>query len=406
MQNFRTLLLISIISILGGRNAHAQLTLTAADFSAPVAGTTDTLLFADSTSVLPMLSRGAAATWDMNHAVADAPFGVYVYYKHNGFPDTMLFPQARFTDEDINGYYILPFLQLPFITQHKSFSAAGYREYGAHIYRQAYHLPNFSFADDSIIFPEQTVRHSSPYMVLRFPATYKSSWSSVYRDSVSFLMNLQAFGYNYTPCYTMEYKTETDSVTGWGYMRVKAINGLPGNYMNVLQVRRKFVEIDSTFVGGSASSLLMLVGSYGSQGQRTVRCYEDYYRPGESRPLASIMYTDSTYTTPLTVCTLSQNMNTDLTFVSDRVNATAISIYPNPLASRSLMVDLADALGNWSYKLLNNAGSIVASGTISNGTDRNHASIVLPAGVASGVYYLSMQNSDGQIAVRSLEIVK
>ncbi len=76
-------------------------------------------------------------------------------------------------------------------------------------------------------FNLQNVMHSSARTLLKLPATYHSTWSSQFTDSISYTLNITEWSYVNVPCYTRQYITVQDSVVGWGAMRVKLLNGTP-----------------------------------------------------------------------------------------------------------------------------------------------------------------------------------
>ena len=389
---------------------QAQITLSAASFPGIIAGTVDTVLYSNnsiSPSVIPAIPPATNAEWDVTNDVADTPFSIYIYYRSNGYPDTAAFPAAQFTDSNMNGYYLTADFQVPFFSEQKAFTPGGYEEYGGYLARYALPVTVYSNPMDSIIFNEQNLVHSSPRTLIKFPATYNSRWSSVYMDSVSYTLNISILGYNNTPAYTKKYITETDTVVGWGYMKVRALSGGSTGYMYVLQVRVQDVEIDSTFVNDSAGSVLLLVGFFGQQGQRATNYTDNFYRPGESRPLASLMYPDSTYTAPWGAATLSQNYNTDLVTAVPVINCGSnINIFPNPVTSRTVTIDITDASGNWTYELTNIKGELAATGALPVNNNEVHTETPLPASLPPGVYYMRLKNNGQEIAVRPLEILK
>jgi len=398
----KKLLLALSCTLLSAQSLYAQISLSSSSFTGTFAGTTDTLLNSSSSSTYPVLTPAASATWDMTTAVATSP----VAYGYNVSPYTTAFASAQFADSELNSLSTYQYIA----NYERAFTSGGYMEYGEHINRQAIHLTGGSpiGPDDSIIFNAQNIVYSSPWTLLSFPATYNTHWSCSFNDSITFALDIAVLSYVNTPGTVKTWTTETDTVMGWGQMRVKETSGTAGGYMHVLQVRKRNVTIDSFYVNGGAATTVLL-GALGlTQGQRTGTYYVDFYRPGEARPLATVTYTDSTFSTPKSATTLAENFNTDLTAgVTTLGNGRTINIYPNPATGHTIMIDMPGSQnGNWAYELFNIAGGQVASGALPISSNQSQAQIDLPGSLTPGIYYLRLKNNGEDIATRALEIVK
>ncbi len=202
---------------------NAQITLNSSSFTSTFAGTTDTLLNSGAGVTYPALAPAASANWDMNSAVLATP----VAYGYNVAPYTAAFSSAQFADS-----VSLTFTTYSYIANiEKGFTTTGYEQYGQHINRQAILLT--TGATDSLIFNAQNMVYSTPYMLLGFPATYNAHWSSSFSDSLTFLLDVTLASFHNTPAALKSSVTETDTVVGWGEMKVKETSGSSSKYQLV-----------------------------------------------------------------------------------------------------------------------------------------------------------------------------
>lgn len=401
MKKILLALLCAPLSITG-IYAQTPLTLTNAGYTSTFAGTTDTLLGTATTPVYPSFTPTVNATWDMTGAVSNT----VVSYGYNVNALTTPFASAQFADSTVTNFSTYSYID----NEERAFTAAGYVAYGRHINRQAIHLTGGTFGPtDSLIFNLQNmVYYSAPWTLISFPATYHTTWTSTFSDSFNFALDVAIASYSNTPGTIKESVTEIDSVVGWGQMRVKKLDGTAGGYMHVLQVRKRLVRIDSFFINGAPAAGPILTGLGLSQGARTTAYSEAFYRPDDARPLASVTFTDSTFSTPNGASTLAQKFNSDLTAgVNTIADGKTINIYPNPITNNTISIDMPDAQnGNWTYELINIAGERAASGSLPISNNQTYTQITLPDSITPGIYYLSLKNNVREIAVRPLDIVK
>jgi hypothetical protein len=396
----KTLLTLTT-ALFTAQGINAQITLNSSSFTSTFAGTTDTLLTSGSGVSYPSLLASAGANWDMSTAVLATP----VTYGYNVAALTSAFPSAQFADS-----VSLSFTTYSYIANiEKGFVTAGYQQFGEHINRQAFHPAiTGGSTSDSIVFNAQNMVYSSPYTLVGFPATYNSHWSSSFSDSLTFSLTVSVAGYNHTPATLKAAVTETDTVVGWGEMKVKEVSGSPSKYMLVLQIRKRNVAIDSFFINGAVPAALVLTTLGITEGQRAGTYTEEFYRPNECRPLAAITFTDSTFTTPASARTLAENYGTDLsTGIKTITGNSSIIVYPNPVTTGAFTINVPDAQdGNWSYELFNNSGAEITNGNLAFAGGQTSAQVSVSEKMAAGNYYIVVKNNGNMIAVKTLTIIE
>lgn len=373
-------------------NTNAQIILTSASYPASVIGT-DTLKVATTTSALPSFAAMANGIWDLSIITDSVP----LYYAYR-------VPSATYQFADSNFYNFASYTYQGNVQS--SIVSSGILEYATNVHQAGYSLTAVtSGPTDSLIVSAQSVVYSSPRTKIVFPATNLTTWSSVYHFDFNFDISVALASLNHAPGKVRTYTSETDSVIGWGKMRVKNLIGGVSNWYNVLQVKTVIITVDSFSLQGSFSNPLLstILGALGlTQGQITKTYEQNYYRPMEVTPFVNVQFTDSTYATPKKVTTHTQRL-VDVS-VSEADNEQAINIYPNPVKSSKVTISLPTATGSWSYELVNMNGQILADGNITaTGTQ---PTITMPAAIAPGIYYVRMNNNGKQYCVKAIEVIR
>lgn len=273
---------------------------------------------------------------------------------------------------------------------------AGHLNYGTDISQQTISLASVtSNPADSIIIPSQSVVFSAADTLLKFPATYLTSWQSAYSFSTKFKLYMPASGLAGDTMEKRSYVTTKSAVEGWGMMKVKDANGNNSGFMNVLQVRRSYTQVDSFYLHGTLSApALVQLGM--AQGGKTNTYEVAYYRSGEIFPLMRIWYDDNTYTHAVRVETHTQRLQRAGVGVNTITVGNDIQIYPNPVANHTFTIHLGQgATGSWYYEMIGMNGQRVAAAAIPSGS--RSAQVALPASVPAGQYLIRLLN-DGRDA--------
>lgn len=382
--------LLTAASLLCGMQASAQITLSSSNTpsNAMYIGTHDSLKYDSSASVYPNLQAATNAMWDLSTIVYTTANGSLY---HVAVPASSGFNGSAAYYDSLSGNF----------NAFYSNTASGIVSFGYHVPRTANSAG--TTAGDSLITFAQDVFNSAADTVLPFPATLGRSWSSSYSDTVmgSVTYHLGSIPvYNNSPTQIRTYTIEKDTVVGWGSMSVKMVtNG--SQFMPVLQVKRINAQTDSAFINGTPapSSVLSLIPGGFTQGQITTTYTMDFYRANEIVPLASINFTDATFSTPSSGTIHYQRL--PLT-VSSVLFSDNISVYPNPLSGNIIHLQVPSVTGTWSYELINMDGKIVSANTLSlNGTT---ADISLTAPLAKGIYFVRLSNNGKQVSVKALEV--
>lgn len=221
------------------------------------------------------------------------------------------------------------------------FDETGVYEKGIYLDPQAYSLSAFTGNPlDSLKFPFQKAVYSSARKMLQFPATYQSAWQSSGRRVVNFSLSVQAAGLNNTPCQHVYTLFRSDTIVGWGKMRVYS-GGSPSVPYDVLIERVSQFAVDSFFVNGAPAPAFLTAAFGIAQGQQSsVSKRYVVYREGFSTPLSIFNYGTNNYTTPTVVAFDIENL-TPTTGVETPLGATFSTLmFPNPSSSGELTLQL------------------------------------------------------------------
>lgn len=373
--------------------AQAQITINQSDYTG-YTPTTDTFIDVSGVNVQP----AANGSWDLSAvAFQGSPYTVAkTPYTNPAMPGVSFYTTGGYSFGTYNytaafGYGIFP---------------TGFHRVGEAITRQAYALANLTFNPaDSVIFPAQVVMYSSPRRFLAFPMTMGTNWVSDYTFSTNFELSVAAYMLNHAPCARKSHLVQTDSVKGWGKMRIKNLNGNASGWMDVLAVKTAITVSDSFFLNGVAAPAQML-GAFGmSQGQTSSGYRIAYYRAGETESVLLETYKSAAYDTVSAASVHQSRLAPGSTAVGNVVLEEEYSIYPNPAAGGAIHIAAAEATGNhiWAYQLTDIAGRKVAAGTfmMTAGKATLHT-----GATATGLHYLHLVKDGVTVAVKPLLITE
>jgi hypothetical protein len=360
-------------------HAKAQDTLTQSSYPLSVIGI-DSLKKTTYNSSFPVLTASVAGIWDMSVVTDTTP--VFFSYRVPG--------AGSYQFSDSNTYALGAYSYKGNVESNINYPALF--EYGINVFQTGYSLTPITLGPtDSLFIPLQTVTYSFPRTKIAFPAIYNTNWSSAYTSDFSFQISVSLLGLNHAPGIVRTYTTETDTVIGWGKMRVKDITGSPSLYLNVLLVKTAIANTDSFFINNSPAPASMLTTLGLTQGQHDTTYQQNYYRKGELTPLAQVNFKDATFAQPKSATTHVQRLADNA--VTDAVNDRNVTVYPNPVCGNLILLELPAQSGNWSYQLVDISGKVILDDQLRiTGT---HASFELPASVTPGVYHVVL-NIDGR----------
>lgn len=310
------------------------------------------------------LSPGANGNWDLS-AIQDGNAATNNYVE-----ETDPFYTSAGIDVYIDNFKSLNANVGYLIFDEFDFNDTGVEDKGVYVNAQAYGLAAYTGnAQDSLKFPFQGAIFPQGRKVMQFPATAQTAWTSQSRRIVNFSLKVAALGLNNTPCQHIYTIFRSDSIAGWGKMRIYT-GGSPSIEYDVLINKINQYAIDSFFVNGAPAPTPLLSAFSMSQGQQTgFQNRYVVYREGYSRPLAIFNYGTNNYTTP-TIVVFDTEELTPTTAVESPAAVFSTVLFPNPASSGALTLQFAGNVPTISsYNIIDMKGQTVQSGaaTLENG---------------------------------------
>lgn len=240
---------------------------------------------------------------------------------------------------------------------------------------------------DSLLIPTQAWFWGNPRTLVKFPFTNKSSWSSVSYREMDFYLNVAAAGLNKAPGNHIYYLIRTDTIVGYGKMKLYTPNG-PSIAYDVLIDKISQFAIDSFYLNGVPAPPLILNAFGISQGQVTdINNRYNFYRKGSYSYLMSVAYGSNNFTTPVNIFVNTDDLNT--TSTSDESESFSTVLYPNPLSGQQLnLIVTGKDVSKLKYSIIDLTGRTLQTGQI---IDHNGSiGINLDASLQNGHYILNV----------------
>lgn len=270
------------------------------------------------------------------------------------------------------------------------FNSANVKEAGVNILAQDYDLTTFTGSNlDSLTIPAQQILHTDPAVLMSFPFTANSTWSSNSRRIMNFVLTIAAAGLDHVPAQYVSYFRRKDTIAGWGKLTVHTPSG-PSIPYDVLMNKIVRYYDDSFYLAGSPAPAALL-SSFGlAQNQHTdSACRINFQRKGSYNYLYSIYYgSDNTFTTPVAQYQVADDLRA-LGVGDMDGNAFTTVLFPNPSAGDAINLvvsgkDVKDA----KYYVTDMAGRTVQAGAL----DMQHgqARIAFDHTLVNGQYVINV----------------
>ena len=278
----------------------------------------------------------------------------------------------------------------------QALTASGLKYLGYNIPLQRFGLATLTGATtDSLVVPAQAVAVGAT--LLPFPTTVGTVNKGFYRTGTTGLLTVGLVGLNKTPLRLVQRVSSTDSVAGYGTLRIPVVGGTSSS--QVLLVRTRVVEVDSFYLAGQPAPDLLLGFLGVTQGAASRSYYDNFYRAGSSQPMLGLNYTSATYQT-LQSAVYSREASLLGTRPSLAAAVGGLSAYPNPLAQGPLML----AAGNGSQAAVTLTVRDVLGRPLATGRGQLGQPTSLLAGLPQGTYLLEIATADGQRAVQHVAV--
>ncbi len=329
--------------------------------------------------------RGTNATWAYTTYTGGLTFNAYSAETDTAFSNHGVDVYTSSTKTLTPGFSYLYNSEIDFNTTNVKVAALK-------IDPQTYDLSSFTMhSGDSLYFPAQHQFFTTPTELFHFGATAGSTWSSISTRSVNFTLTVFPTLTN-TPGQHKYDLYRTDSIIGWGKMRVYTPGG-PSIAYDVLMDKISSYAVDSFFLGGSPAPTSLLTTFQVTQGQHTDSSFRyNFYRKGSFNYLLSFYFgTDATYTLAQGKFQHTDNLITSGVGVNGVANgAVTTVVFPNPSTGNEVNMMLAGATAT-EYCVTDLTGKTIQAGAV---TMKNGAvNIAFDTKLNNGNYIIALLNA-------------
>lgn len=248
------------------------------------------------------------------------------------------------------------------------------------------------------------------YYILPFPISYSThdNWKSSYGYTTWVTVTDTSLGLKKAPGRRITYITETDTVVGYGAMRVnKTDSDLVAHklkftaYKNVTQIKVVRKEVDTFIMPKPA-----VFANVGIKPYYSFNTYQyDFYQLGSVTPLARVIFTDSTFSTVKSIAVHTDSVVLPSLGIENVVTSKDITIYPNPAVNGKVNVMLPEnATGNWAYQVMDITGRAVTAGELQVIGGQRNVSVSLPNNMLPGVYIFRVLNNNAPAHTGILQV--
>jgi hypothetical protein len=377
--------LFTAACLLAGGAAHAQITITAAQFPATAASVDRYQAATLTGAAVP--TPGANQTWDYRSLTPLSGSSVA----------TSTYSSAGATPPFTNSVRSYP-LSIPLgafnvnATAYEGFDAQGFSQLGSAIPAQSFPLVTVTGgATDVLSIPAQTATTNVLRVPLPLTTTTKVQRTSrVVNNST---LTIQALLINQASFQYVQRFTTVDSVAGWGTVRIPVAGSAAGSApIQTLLVQRRVIEQDSFYLNGQPAQGLLLLGLGQTQGSITRTYGRYFYRQNSAQYLLGFSFATSAYTAPTAIAYSAETAIPLNATAAREVTTGGLTAWPNPAArGQALSFALATVAPAQPLRLtLRDAlGRVVAATVAPNGRPAS-----LPA-LPAGLYLAEAEAADG-----------
>ncbi|MFM2267758.1 MAG: hypothetical protein RL757_1199, partial [Bacteroidota bacterium] len=344
--------------LLSSSSLMAQITINRANFA--ISGSRDSAAVKRLTqagATLPTI--GNNQTWDYSAQKDSFPNVSRYYYEPVASFGAV---PPLFSDATYAFNYLTTFQFFAYPSRaYEKLDATGYAQLGYITQGGKFSLTQISGgATDSIYFSAGAQRYANPWISYKFPMTANSVWKSNYKDTSNFQLSIAAFGLNRTPGFRVAKYNYTDSIVGWGTLKLRnPSGGAPLNFAVLLQ-QSSGTQVDSFYLGGAPAPATLLAAFGLTQGQISVGAGSyQFLGVGFNAAFLSVFPSNTGGVGSLVRAVIpSVGLTLDNKEIKD--NTIVATLYPNPTTSGINLEFQKSNAADWNVMIYNEAGQIIA----------------------------------------------
>jgi Secretion system C-terminal sorting domain len=245
-------------------------------------------------------------------------------------------------------------------------------------------------AKDSLVFPPQVMRYSTPQTWYSFPTTNNKVWKSTYKDTSNFKLTVAFFLINQTAGMRIATVNTVDTIAGWGTLKMANPSGGAALSYAVLLQREKVTQVDSFFLGGVPAAAELLGTFKLTQGATTTyNTVHKFIGIGFKEPFMTV-YTKLGDTVTSVVRGVIPALG--LTASNREINAYAIDTkaFPNPTTEAIHFEFQKTNTATWNIMIYNAEGQIVSINRVNGTQGAVNQRIELSSSLANGTYFYNL----------------
>ncbi len=263
----------------------------------------------------------------------------------------------------------------------------------------------FNDSSDNIIVFDQN--DSVRINLINFPDSIGKSYHAEAVKKLHFLWSVKSANMDTAQSVKKTYYSITDTTVGEGTLRIPTPKIRSIAYP-VIQIRRKFIAVDSYLVNNKSPNKYFLLAFGIAQGKKTVECNEYFYKAGRQSPMMVIGFgSDTTFTTPVSVRYSTDSITPAPPVSIDPENEETINflLFPNPANTGSInCVFSKPTAGNWKLIVSNMLGQISHFENISGvGTMDISLNVNM---LSKGMYFANIIDDQGRIAATGKIVIQ
>lgn len=278
-------------------------------------------------SKIPQVQEGANRLYDFSK--------LEVRPVQNGSPTeaytSRAFPSATHITRNVKDY--LNLFSYVFVDEIQSLTNNHYASIGLRIPKAHFSLGlETGNSSDSLNFPEQDIVFSQPFKKMVFPCTQNSivqPQTTIYRDMRA-TVYYNVLGIIKETLTKRVYETRSDSVVGWGKLRLPTLN----KDLEVLMVKEYTTLIDSFLYKDKVSTARLVYGLGALQGKVTRASKILFYTPAALQPVLRLSFAEHDF--KILVGAVF-DVGLLVTATNEVAPPNNFRIYPNPIAQKGIL---------------------------------------------------------------------